>query len=302
MTRVDIAIVHFHAEALLYRCLTCLRASELQDFRVLVVDNGSRTGLPWVEHLDTRFRLVSSGRNLGFAAANNIALRELRGASPWTLFLNPDTFVEPDTLGELLETVQDDATIGAATCKLLRPWGEIDPACHRGDPSLLSALAKQTGLARLFPGAPRLGSYHLHGLDLDESHDIQNGTAAFLLVRTSVLAAMREPFDPRFFLYGEDLDLCRRIRGAGHRIRYVPTVTAVHVKGSGRIRSARTTWHFYRAMWVYYRKWGHFRRHPLVLGPLAVAIGTLLGLELTANATRRLVGARRGLRSLELEI
>jgi GT2 family glycosyltransferase len=294
-------MVHYRAETLLYHSLECLRASDLDDFRVTVVDNGSREDLSWVERFDRRFRLISAGKNLGFAAANNLALRDLAGAAPWTLLLNPDAFVEPRTLSGLLAEVDRDSTIGAATCKVVRPWGAVDPACHRGDPDLVSAFAKQSGLRRLFPNVRSFSSYHLDDLDQDESHDIGSGTGAFLLIRTSVLSGMNEPLDERFFLYGEDLDLCRRIRAAGYRIRYVPSVSAVHVKGSGRIRDTRTTWHFHRAMWTYYRKWGRYRNQPLVLGPLAFAIAVLFGAEWIRNGMKRLLPARFPLVSLHRE-
>lgn len=299
MTRVGIAIVHYYAEDMLHRCLDCLRGSELDDFRVTIVDNGSRTGLDWVRRLDRRFHVLSAERNLGFAVATNRALQHLGDEPPWTLLLNPDAFVEPNTLGHLLTEVDEDPSIGAATCKVVRPWGVIDPACHRADPTLLSALAKQSGLCRLFPHARSFGGYHLSSLDPDECHDIGSGTAAFLLIRTQVLRALEGPFDERFFLYGEDLDLCRRIRASGYRIRYVPSVRAVHVKGSGRVRDLRTTWNFYHAMWLYYRKWGRFRHQPLVLAPLALALATLLGLEAAGNGLRRRTPSSRAGRGWE---
>ncbi len=93
-------------------------------------------------------------------------------------------------------------------------------------------------------------------------------------------------FDERFFLYGEDLDLCRRVRNAGWKVFNEPAVWATHVKGSGRIRRAVTTMHFYHAMWIYYRKWGLFRSNPLVLAPLAVAILFMGLLELARTQLR----------------
>jgi GT2 family glycosyltransferase len=94
-------------------------------------------------------------------------------------------------------------------------------------------------------------------------------------------------------LYGEDLDLCRRIRMAGYRILYWPEVTALHVKGSGRTRDAVTTVHFYKAMWTYYRKWGRFKHNPVVLVPLVLAIGALGVVELGKNRLLSMQGASR---------
>jgi GT2 family glycosyltransferase len=95
----------------------------------------------------------------------------------------------------------------------------------------------------------------------------------------------------RFFLYGEDLELCRRLRESGSTVLYWPVAAALHVKGSGRIRTLGTTLHFYRAMWIYYRKWGRSRRNPVVLAPLLLGLVTLATAEAVRNQLVR--GFRR---------
>jgi GT2 family glycosyltransferase len=285
--RLGIAIVHFHAEALLADCLAHLRASSLADFRVHLVDCGSRAGLRAVVGDDPRVRLIEPGRNLGFAVAANLAFAGFPAGTPWLLSLNPDVLVEADTLETLLAALAADPALGAATCRLDLPSGAIDPACRRGDPTLVGALAYYAGLGRLLPAGWGAGRYHLVHLDATQPHRIDSGTGAFLMLRRAALDACGGGFDEAFFLYGEDLDLCRRIRAAGFDILYTPAARATHVKGSGRPRSLHATWHFQRAMWTYYRRWGRFRRNPLVLATLLAAL-LVLGL---AQALRH--GARR---------
>jgi hypothetical protein len=283
---VGVAIVHYHAEALLRRCLVALCASRHRNLCVTLVDNGSRDGLAFAAALDPRITVVTAPRNLGFAVASNLAVRRLPPGVGTVLLLNPDVILEPDTLDAMLDVLQRDPAVGVVTCRLLRPWGELDPACRRNDPTLASALAKYLHAPALLPSSTVLGAYNLTYLDPGTPHDIGSGTAAFLLLPRRVFEQVGG-FDERFFLYGEDLDFCRRIREAGFRIRYDPAATAVHVKGSGRIRRFVTTVHFYRAFWIYYRKWGRFRRNPALLAPLAAAL-LLLGLrETVANAIRR---------------
>jgi len=284
MTDVAIAIVHYHAEALLARCLAALRASTLTDFAAVVVDNGSTTGLKWVEGFDSRVRIVRAPGNVGFSAGVNLALAELPEAAPHVLLLNPDVFLEPDTLAKTAAVLSADVSLGAVTCKVERPGGALDPACRRSDPTLLSSLSRHLGLQALFPCSRFFGRYNLTYLDPGQPHEVDSGTAAFLLIRREALAAARGRMDERFFLYGEDLDLCRRIRGGGYRILYWPHVRAIHVKGSGRPRGARATFEFHRAMWIYYRKWGAHRRNALVLAPLLVAVVALGAIELVKNA------------------
>ncbi|MBN1867616.1 glycosyltransferase family 2 protein [Candidatus Sumerlaeota bacterium] len=288
MTRLAIAIVHYRSERLLRECLEALRRSSEERFRVCVVDNGSCDGLAWVEEMDARFDLVRSEESIGFAAATNRALDRLADDAPYVTTLNPDVTVEPDTLEGAMRALDSDPSIGAVTCRLVLPDGRIDPACRRGEPTLVSAFSKLTGLQRLFPQSRFFGRYNMTHVDATHAHDIQSGTCAFLMIRRGALDSIAEGrLDERFFMYGEDLDLCRRLREAGYRILYTPEVRATHVKGSGRIRAFRTTFHFYRSMWLYYRKWGRHRRNPAVLLPLAAAIALLAGLEIVRTAVRR---------------
>jgi GT2 family glycosyltransferase len=283
--RLAIAIVHYRAESLLRECVLRLRRSTLQDFAVCVVDNGSDDGLAWLDGLDARVEVVRSPLNLGFAAGANVAVSRLP-PSPFLLLLNPDVLVEEPTLEGVLEELGNDASVGAATCRLVLPDGGIDPACRRADPTLFSGFAKQFGLSALFPRSTWLGRYNLRAVDPERAHRVDSASGAFLMLRREVFAAAGG-LDERYFLYGEDLDLCRTIRGGGRAISYVPAARALHVKGSGRVRAAATTLHFYRAMWTYYRKWGVSRRNPFVLAALGLGISTLAAGELFRNALRR---------------
>ena len=282
--RLGIAIVHYRSEELLRECLKRLRRSALRDFVVCVVDNGSADGLTWVDGLDPRIALVRNDSNRGFAAGVNAAVARLP-ATPWLLLLNPDVLLEDQALERVLDALEDDPTLGAAGCRLLLPDGRLDAACRRADPDLASSFTKQFGLDRLFPHSPRLGRYNLRGLDPERAHAIECGSGAFLMLRRDAFLAAGS-LDERYFLYGEDLDLCRTLRSRGFGIRYVPEARALHVKGSGRVRAAATTLHFYRAMWIYYRKWGRHRQNPLVLGALALAATGLAMLELARNVWR----------------
>jgi GT2 family glycosyltransferase len=289
MTRLGVAIVHYRAEELCRECFQRLRSSSLSDFVAVIVDNGSDRPLEGFDD-DSRFRLEAPGRNLGYAAGVNLALERLPESTPYVLLLNADVMVEPATIGSVLDLMEAEPEIGAATCRLLLPSGGIDPACRRSEPTVVSALAKQLGISRLFPTSRVLGRYNLTFLDADVAHDVDSGTGAFLMLRRSAFDEAGARLDERYFLFGEDLDLCRRIREAGYRIRYWPGVTALHVKGSGRVRDGRTTRHFYRAMWIYYRKWGRFRSNPFVLAGLVGALVTLGSAELARNAARRRLG------------
>lgn len=286
MSELAIAIVHYRAERLLAECVHRLQASRDADFRAVIVDNGSIQPLEGFAG-DPRFELIRPPRNLGYAAATNLALDRLPRDIPFVLLLNPDVQVEPETLVTVLGALATDPEAGAATPRLVLPSGDLDPACRRSEPTPLTALAKQLGLHRLFPRSRFFGRYNLTYLDPGVAHTVDSASGAFLLLRREALERVGDRLDERFFLYGEDLDLCRRLREAGYRILYRPEARAVHVKGSGRIRAARTTVHFYRSMWTYYRKWGRGRNNPLVLAPLALILTGLMQLEICRNKVRR---------------
>jgi N-acetylglucosaminyl-diphospho-decaprenol L-rhamnosyltransferase len=290
--RLGIAIVHFHAEELLARCIEHLQASRMADFQVCIVDCGSRRALsPLLP--DRRFELLEPRENLGFAAASNLAFRHLPETCPWLLTLNPDVLVEAETLGQVLDELQVDDALAAMTCRLELPSGRIDPACRRAEPTVPAALAKFSGLQFLFPQSRRLGRYNLTWLDSNKAHDIDAASGAFLMMRRSALQAAGGGFDERFFLYGEDLDLCRRLRQAGYRLRYTPATRALHTKGSGRVRSLPAIIHFHHAMWLYYRKWGAHRNNPLVLAPLWLGLIVMAGAAMLLSPFKRLMTARR---------
>lgn len=286
MSELGIVVVHFHAERLLGESIESLRRSRFAQFSAVVVDNGSTSDLRWVED-DDRFRLLEAGRNLGFAAGTNLGLESLPTTTPFLMLLNPDVVVEPGTIGAMIEVLKENEAIGAVSCRLLLPSGRLDAACRRAEPTLWSAFCKHSGLSRLLPGSRVAGSYNLTYLDPLQPHPIDSGTGAMLMLRRAAFDACGANLDERFFLYGEDLDLCRRIREAGYPLLYWPQISAVHHKGSDRVRSASTTFHFYRAMWLYYRKWGRFRDNALILAPLLLVVSMLGVAELMRNEIKK---------------
>ena len=111
-----------------------------------------------------------------------------------------------------------------------------------------------TALSRLFPRSGRFNRYNLGALDPAQEHEMDAGSGACLLVRRKAIDG-EALFDPDFFMYGEDLDLCYRVKAAGWKIWYVPGAVAVHVKGTAtRQVPIRMRYEFHRAMWTYHRK------------------------------------------------
>jgi GT2 family glycosyltransferase len=264
--------------ALLAEGSTSLSGGRLET-EVLVVDNASSDRsadmvageFPWVE-------LIRSPRNGGFAFGNNQALRRARGAT--ILLLNPDTLMPPGGIGRLIERLDAHPEAGIVGPKLLRPNGSMHLACRRSFPTPSTAFYRFSGLARLFPESPRFGRYNLTFVDPDLPMEVDSVCGACMLVRREVLERIGL-LDERFFMYGEDLDWCLRARDAGWSVRYEPSVVVQHQHGAAsRKRALRTTFHFFRAMDIFYRKHYVDRYHPLVTGVVRTTIYAALGVAL----------------------
>ncbi len=224
---LSVVIVNYRREDLLAQALTTLRASLHQPEEVVIVDVEPTNELTLA--LEPPERVLVVADNPGYAAACNRGAAMTQGA--WLLFMNADTFVDPSCIGGVLAAAAAEEDVGIATCRLDRPDGSIDHACHRGLPSVFDSLAYKARLDRLAPRSRRLGHYRLSWLDLGTTHDVEACTGAFLLIRRDLFDRLGG-WDEAYRFYAEDLDLCARVRGAGYRVLYVGSERAIHVKGA----------------------------------------------------------------------
>ena len=281
LDQVSVLVVTHNSARTLGRVLEPL-AGRLQ---VVVVDTASSDQSAAIAAGFNGVEVVRSETNLGFGRATNVAASRARGE--YLLTLNPDCIASLEALELLAGRLVENPEMGFAGPQIRKESGQLDRACLRGDPDPLGALLYVSRVASLFPNSPRLNRYNLTHADYDQEQVLLNGTAACLLFRAT---AYREVggFDERFFMYGEDLDLCRVLREAGHPGVYVPAAKVLHIKGeSTRQRSGEMLVEFHRAMWLYYQKHEATRR----AAPFNLAVGLgIAGLgtaRLAANAVRR---------------
>lgn len=288
MSELEVVIVSHGAEGLLRRCLASLRQHPpaRAGIRVTVVDSGSPDGTP--EMVAREFPEVRLLRqpNIGFSAANNLALRE-SGADA-VLLLNPDTEVYAGTLDAALARLDADPQIGMVGVKLVTESGQLDHACKRSFPTPLAALAHFTGIGRGEGAGERLGQYRATHLGDDEPGEVDAVNGAFMLCRA---AAIREVglLDEGYWLYMEDLDWCHRFWDAGWKVFYEPAGTALHVKGgssAGR-RAPRQEVAFHRGMGRFYRRFDAPAANPLLNAAVYAGIGAKLSLSLAIGLAAR---------------
>lgn len=280
---LHVVVVTYRVRELLRDCLASLRESRLGglDLAITVVDNDSNDGsAEMVEACFPEVRLVRS-ENLGYPYANNLGFA--RQDARYHLMLNPDTLLPPSALAETVDFMERNPDVGALGPRLVLADGSLDLACRRGFPTPLSALAKYTGLARVFPRSRRLGSYNLTYLSPDQQADVDSLVGAFILLRREALEQVGG-LDQTFFMYGEDLDLCYRLGSAGWRVVYWPDVTVLHYKRASSSQSDRAGREFFRAMRIFYDK--HYADGALPLQRATVGAGIRL--------VERLVGYSKG--------
>ncbi len=282
MKDLGIVIVNWNTRDYLCRCLQTVYASEGDfSYDVVVVDNGSTDGsTEMVAETFPQVTLISGHGNVGYPRGNNLGLRwlgyadtpgEMRADVPrYALLLNPDTELPPRALADMIAYMDAHPEIGTAGPKLVLPDGSLDLACRRSIPNVEVSLWHVLRLGKLFPKSRRFARYNLTFLDENETAEVGSVVGAFMIVRREAIAGVGL-LDEAFFMYGEDLDWCKRIGEAGWKIMYYPGVEVLHVKRAASRQSKRAQFEFVRAFLIFYRK--HFRRETALPVHLAVMLG-----------------------------
>jgi len=257
---VSVVIISYNVRDFLEQCLHSIqRACEGLQAEVLVVDNASRdSSAQMVENKFPWVQLMANRVNRGFSGANNQAIKAARGR--YVLLINPDTLAREDTVESMIKFMDNHPRVGAAGCKILNSDGTLQLSCRRSFPTPWVALSKLLGLGRIFPRSRIFGRYNLTYLDPQQMAPVDALSGSFMFLRRETLQEVGL-LDEEYFMYGEDLDLCYRIKQAGWDIFYVPDTQIIHFKGKSTEASASTVLDFYRAMHIFVRK--HLRRRYL---------------------------------------
>ncbi len=233
-------ILNWNGRAYLEACLTALPAQEYPIERVVLVDNGSTDdSVPFVRERFPTVTVLANGGNVGFAAGNNVALREL--TTDCALLLNPDVVLSPGCVAALATTLAADPTIAIAGCKLWYPDGQT-----------LQHAGGYITRPQAMPGHYGVGERDVG--QCDARRDVEYVIGAAAAVRRAALERIGL-FDEGYFLYYEDGDLCARARAAGYRVVYEPRATAIHVESAVAVRGSFSYFQrFHFGRWRYLLK------------------------------------------------
>lgn len=268
--KLSIIIVNYKVKHYLEQCLRSVaEASKGIAVEVIVVDNASGDGS--VEYLRERFpgvTIIASEKNLGFARANNLAIRNSHGE--YILLLNPDTIVAENTFTDFIGFMERHPDAGGCGAYMLHTNGSFAPESRRGLPTPFVAFCKMSGLASLFPKSRTFGRYYMSYLDKNKENRIEIMSGAFMFLRREALDKAGL-LDEDFFMYGEDIDLSYRILKAGYNNYFLPS-RILHYKGESTVKSSYRYVHtFYQAMELFFNK--HYSHYSLLLKlPIKLAI------------------------------
>lgn len=253
MLDVSIIVVNWNAKDLLAKCLTCVQNTvKNASYEIIVVDNNSTDGSQDMVRRDfPAVQLIANPQNVGFARANNQAMRFSQGR--YVLLLNSDAFVKEHTIDHMVDFMDAHPEAGMSACKLLYGDGRLQPSCT-SFPTLLTEFFTAVGLSQAFPKSRLFGHYMMTYWNYDDTREVDSIMGAFMLVRASALDAVGL-MDESYFMYSEEVDWCFRFKKANWKIYFHPDVEAVHLWG-GSASQVKTKMHvqMYRSRVMFFRK------------------------------------------------
>ena len=246
--KLTVVIVNYNVRLLLEACLKSVqKAMTGIEGEIIVVDNHSSDGsVDYLEPLFPDVHFIANKENMGFARANNLAIRQSR--ADYVLLLNPDTVVYENTLRESVAFMDSHPEAGGVGVRMLTREGEPAPESRRAVPTPWIAFKKMIGFSR---------KYYMSYLPWDQPGQIEVISGAYCMLRHKALDQIGL-LDEDFFMYGEDIDLSYRLLKGGWQNWYLP-LDIIHYKGESTEKSSFRYVHvFYQAMLIFFRKhYGH---------------------------------------------
>ena len=265
---ISIIIVNYNVKYFLEQCLySVIKASEGINSEIIVVDNASTDGsIEYLQPYFPRVKFMVSKINLGFAKANNLALKDIQ--NEYVLFLNPDTIIPENCLSNCINFFEQHNDCGALGVKMLDGSGKFLPESKRSFPSLTAAFFKLTGLSAMFPKSKLFNKYALGHLPNNKNFEIDVLAGAFLMMNKKAIEYTKG-FDETFFMYGEDVDLSYRVQQSDLKNYYFGEQSVIHFKGESTKRgSLNYVRMFYNAMALFVKK--HYRGSKATLFSTAI--------------------------------
>jgi len=266
--KLSVIIVSHNTKNITKKCLSYLKKNFDKyplESEIIVVDSHSTDGSAAMLEEERKrlknLKIILLKENVGYGKANNVGIKRAKGE--FVLLLNSDVYVQDLDFLDLINFFDTVSNLGALTVKIKLKNNLIDPASHRGLPTPWRSFCYFSKLERLtrkiFLLNRLFGGYHLTYHNLEKIHPVEVISGAFFFTRRDILVKVGG-FDEDYFLYGEDVDLCYRIKETGYSILYYPLWEVIHLKSVSGLKSKdsikklNTTFHFFNAMKIFYQK------------------------------------------------
>ena len=259
---VSVIIVNFNTKKLTHQTIDSIIKNTFSiDYEIIVMDNSTdRNQICTYENVNVKVKTIE---NHGFGHACNEGAKVAEGK--YLLFLNSDTIIYDNSILRCFEYMRYNDNIGVLGARILLEDETLDHGCKRGFPTPSAAFYYYLGLDRKYPQSKKYGAYRQTFLDESETNEVDSVSGAFLMISKKIFYDIKG-FDETFFMYGEDLDLCYRVKEKGHKVIFYADAVITHLKGqSGLHKSSKTIiYHFYNAMIIFYDK--HYKnRYSLII-------------------------------------
>lgn len=306
-SRIAVLVVSYNTATTTLECVRRVLDYHAAGVDLVVVDNAStdRSVASLMHEFGSRIRVIANETNVGFGRANNQAWALCR--AEYVLLLNSDCFVNEETVAACSEFLDDNPEAAAVACQLRNADGTVQSSCRRF-PSVWSEIIAALVPYQISRWIPYIGAHHMAGWNHTGTREVDQPAGAFLMLRNGAWGD-GPLFDERFFMYYEDVDLCRRVAGEGGRIYFTDIATATHLREhSSRRALAQTSVALAESRYLYFRKWFGRREARVVafagaikgvvaalanitVGPFVRGVGTAY-----RRATAHLLGARASIR------
>jgi GT2 family glycosyltransferase len=266
---VSIIIVNWNTKDLLRDCLdSIIEQTKNVEYEIIVVDNGSADdSVVMVKKKFPFVNVIENNENLGFARANNIGIRASKGR--YICLMNSDITILDDCLGKLVSFMDSSPSIGMAGPKILNADLTLQHSC-RHFPSIWNNLCQSLGLNHLFPKSAFFSDWIMNYWNHNSTRSVDALSGCFWMIRREALEEVGL-LDEEFFIYGEDLDWCRRMHNTNWDIVFYPVAEAIHLGGAS---SAAAPVKFYLEMQK--ADLQYWRKHHGRCGKISYAVVILL--------------------------
>ncbi|XOU94878.1 MAG: glycosyltransferase family 2 protein [Candidatus Kerfeldbacteria bacterium] len=275
---VSIVIVSWQVKEQLKNCLTSIyKETKNLEFEVFVIDNNSSDStVEMVLNNFSKVHLIANKSNLGFAKACNQGIQRSKGKK--VLILNPDTEIRDNAVKKIYNFMSNNPDCGIAGCKIKNEDGSVQPSVRRF-PDILSHILILLKLHNFFPSFKPLGKYHFNDFDYNTTQIVDQVMGAFYMLNRDMLKKVGI-FDEHFYIWYEEVDLCKRAIEKGWKTYYIHEATVMHLKGVsfGKANVIKKQIIFNRSLLYYFFKHKNIVSYfiLLIIYPISISLSFLV--------------------------